>query len=162
MEACQSYVEVTESLSFKLPKLISQSLGLSAKHLNNYFSDDMSFIHLNSLPCPSTGHKDVGALTVLYQDEVGGLEVKQKNGEWVGVEPMKGSFIINVMDCEGWSNDEYESVEHKAVVNEKKRRLSIPFLFNPLHNVMKKPLDEFVSEENLAKYREYNWGMFFK
>jgi hypothetical protein len=44
-------------------------------------------------------HKDPGALTVLVQDEVGGLEVRRKDGEWVGVQPRRDAFVINVGDA---------------------------------------------------------------
>lgn len=46
-------------------------------------------------------HRDSGALTILVQDEVGGLQVRRKGGrggeeEWVGVPPKRGAFVINV------------------------------------------------------------------
>lgn len=59
-----------------------------------------------------------------------------------------------------WSNEKYESVEHRVVVNSTKERFSIPFFFNPANYTMVKPLDELVNEKNPAKYREYNWGKF--
>ena len=43
-------------------------------------------------------HKDQGALTVLVQDEVGGLEVRRKDGEWIGIQPRRDAFVINVGD----------------------------------------------------------------
>lgn len=44
-------------------------------------------------------HKDPGALTVLAQDDVGGLEVKRKaDGEWIQVKPTPDAYIINVGD----------------------------------------------------------------
>ena len=57
-------------------------------------------------PCPTPElalgvgrHKDAGALTILAQDDVGGLEVKQKtDGEWVRVKPTPDAYIINVGD----------------------------------------------------------------
>lgn len=60
-----------------------------------------------------------------------------------------------------WSNDKYESVEHRVKVNSEKERLSIPFFFNPSHYVMVKPFDELIDEQNSAKYREYNYGKFY-
>lgn len=59
-----------------------------------------------------------------------------------------------------WSNDAYETVEHRVVVNSEKERLSIPILFNPSHYTMMKPLDELINEQNPAKYRAYNLGKF--
>lgn len=60
-----------------------------------------------------------------------------------------------------WSNDRYESVEHRVVVNSEKERFSIPFFFFPAHYAMIKPLEELVNEHHPARYREYNWGKFF-
>ncbi|KAI3922084.1 hypothetical protein MKX01_005773 [Papaver californicum] len=61
-----------------------------------------------------------------------------------------------------WTNDKYESPEHKVMVNSKKDMFSIPFSLNPAHDVMIKPLDEFISTKNPSKYKEYNWGKFLK
>lgn len=83
------------------------SLGLKANRLSGYFKDHASFVRLNYYPpCPSpqqvlgvTRHKDAGALTILAQDDVGGLQVLRKSdGEWVSVKPSPGAFIINVGD----------------------------------------------------------------
>lgn len=60
-----------------------------------------------------------------------------------------------------WSNDRYESPDHRVVVNTEKARLSIPFFFFPSHYVVLKPLEELVSEETPARYKEFNWGKFF-
>ncbi|KAJ8441936.1 hypothetical protein Cgig2_020081 [Carnegiea gigantea] len=170
-EVAQEYAQEVEKLAFKLLELIALSLGLSADRLNGFFKDHTSFIRLNHYPpCPAPQlalgvgrHKDVGALTILAQDGVGGLEVRQKsNGEWVRVKPTPGAFIINVGDIiQVWSNDKYESVEHRVMVNSQKDRLSIPFFFNPAHYVNLKPLEELLNEHNRAKFREYNWGEFF-
>lgn len=87
--------------------LIALSLGLTENRFHGYFTDSTSFIRLNHYPrCPFPNlalgvgrHKDGGALTVLYQDEVGGLEVKRKtDGEWIRVKPTPNSYIINVGD----------------------------------------------------------------
>ncbi|KAL5705047.1 hypothetical protein ACHQM5_023396 [Ranunculus cassubicifolius] len=171
-EACEEYAENMKELSYKLLELISLSLGLPAKKLNDFFRDQTSFIRLNYYPpCPSPDlalgvgrHKDAGALTVLFQDDVGGLDVKRKSdGEWVRVKPTPNSYIINVGDIiQVWSNDKYESVEHRVMVNSERERLSIPFFVNPGHDVNVKPLEEVVDERNPAKYKEYNWGKFFK
>ncbi|KAF8377493.1 hypothetical protein HHK36_030873 [Tetracentron sinense] len=171
-EACEDYARGVEKLSYKLLELISQSLGLPEKRLNGYFKEQTSFIRLNHYPpCPSPQlalgvgrHKDGGALTVLAQDDVGGLDVKRKvDGEWVRVKPIPDSYIINVGDIvQVWSNEKYESAEHRVTVNSERERFSIPFFFNPSHYVMVKPLEELINEQNPAKYREYNWGKFFK
>ncbi|KAF6177044.1 hypothetical protein GIB67_015919 [Kingdonia uniflora] len=171
-EASEEYAKGVEKLSFTLLELISLSLGLPAKRFHDFFEDHTSFIRLNHYsPCPSPHlalgvgrHKDAGALTVLAQDDVGGLDVKRRtDGEWVRVKPIPDSYIINVGDIiQVWSNDRYESAEHRVMVNSERERFSIPFFFNPSHYVMVKPIEELTTVNNPAKYKEYNWGKFFK
>ncbi|EXB63677.1 Naringenin,2-oxoglutarate 3-dioxygenase [Morus notabilis] len=170
-EACEEYVKEVQKLCEKLMGLIALSLGLPANRFNGFFIDQTSFVRLNHYPpCPiphlalGVGrHKDAGALTVLAQDDVGGLEVKRKtDGEWIRVKPTPNAFIINVGDIiQVWSNERYESVEHRVMVNSERERFSIPFFLNPAHYTMVKPLEELTDEQNPAKYRAYNWGKFF-
>ncbi|KAG6653171.1 jasmonate-induced oxygenase 2-like [Carya illinoinensis] len=169
-EACQEYAQEMVKLAYKSMELVAQSLGLPADSFRGFFKDQTSFIRLNHYPpCPDPElalgvgrHKDGGALTILAQDDVGGLEVKRKtDGEWVRVKPTPNAYIINVGDIvQVWSNDEYESVEHRAMVNSERERFSIPFFFNPAHYTMVKPLEELTNEQNPAKYWAYNWGKF--
>ncbi|OVA10519.1 Isopenicillin N synthase [Macleaya cordata] len=172
-EVCEEYAIALKKLSFKLLELVALSLGLPAERLNGYFNDEnTSFIRLNHYPpCPAPHlalgvgrHKDAGALTVLAQDDVGGLDVKRKtDGEWIRVKPIPGSYIVNVGDIiQVWSNDRYESAEHRVTVNSERGRFSIPCFFNPSHHVMVKPLEELINNQNPPKYNEYNWGKFFK
>ncbi|KAK4491376.1 hypothetical protein RD792_002115 [Penstemon davidsonii] len=170
-EACEEHGAEMEKLAFKLLELIALSLGLPKDRLNCYFQNQTSRIRLNYYPpCPvphlalGVGrHKDAGVLTILAQDDVGGLEVKRKiDGEWVLVKPISDSYIINVGDMiQVWSNEKYESVEHRAMVNSEKERFSIPYFFNPAHCTWVEPLKELINEHNPAKYKGYNWGKFF-
>ncbi|WJX44329.1 hypothetical protein P8452_31317 [Trifolium repens] len=167
----EEYIEEMEKLAFKLLELIALSLGVEAKRFEEFFKDQTSFIRFNHYPpCPSPHlalgvgrHKDAGALTILAQDDVGGLEVKRKTDqEWVPVKPTQDAYIINVCDIiQVWSNDAYESVEHRATVNTEKERFSIPFFFNPGHDAEIKPLEELINKQNPSKYRPYKWGKFF-
>lgn len=61
-----------------------------------------------------------------------------------------------------WTNEAYESVEHRVAVNSEKERFSIPFFFNPAHYTMVEPLEELINEQNPSKYRPYNWGKFYR
>ncbi|KAH9656317.1 Fe2OG dioxygenase domain-containing protein [Citrus sinensis] len=169
-ESCEEYAREVEKLAYKLMELIALSLGLPARRFSSFFEDPTRSVRLNHYPpCPGPHlalgvgrHKDPGALTILAQDDVGGLEVKRKSdGEWVRIKPTPGAYIINVGDIlQVWSNDVYESVEHRVTVNSEKERFSIPFFFSPPHYTMVRPLDELTNEQNPAKYRAYNLGKF--
>ncbi|CAN0903959.1 Protein DMR6-LIKE OXYGENASE 1 [Linum grandiflorum] len=165
------YAGEMERLAFKLIEIISLSLGLPGDRLNGYLENQISFVRINHYPpCPFSDmtlgcgqHHDFDVITILAQDNVGGLEVKSKSdGRWVPVKPTPDAFIINVGDiCQVWSNDRYKSVEHRAVTNGEKERYSFAFFSVPSHNVVVKPLEELVSKEDPAKYCPYNWGKFF-
>ncbi|KOM31828.1 hypothetical protein LR48_Vigan01g138400 [Vigna angularis] len=160
-----------EKLSFKLMELIALSLGLEAKRFEEFFKrDQTSFLRLNHYPpCPNPHlalgvgrHKDPGALTILTQDEVEGLEVKHKaHEEWIRIKPIPNAYIINLGDIvQVWSNDAFESPEHRVVVNSEKERFSIPFFFFPAQETDVKPLEELINDQNPSKYRSYKWGKF--
>ncbi|KAF8013646.1 hypothetical protein BT93_I1492 [Corymbia citriodora subsp. variegata] len=169
-EACEEYAQELQKLARELMGLIARSVGLPANKFDEFFKDNTSAVRLNHYPpCPDPHlalgvgrHKDSGALTILAQDDVGGLEVKRKSdGEWVLVKPIPDAFIINVGDIiKVWTNEAYDSVEHRVMVNSEKDRLSIPFFFNPPHYTMVQPLKELTDEHNPPKYRPYNWGKF--
>ncbi|XP_028052955.1 probable 2-oxoglutarate-dependent dioxygenase At5g05600 [Camellia sinensis] len=111
----------------------------------------------------SENAKDSGGITILAPDDVGGLEVKRKtDGAWIRVQHIPDVFIVNLGDImQAWTNEKYQSVEHRAVVNSEKERLSIAFFFNPAHHVNVEPLSELIDHQNPPKYRPYNYGKFF-
>ncbi|KAK4477061.1 hypothetical protein RD792_016266 [Penstemon davidsonii] len=161
-----------QRLSYKILELIALSLGLSKDRFHGFFKEQTSFMRLNYYPpCPAPElalglgrHKDAGAMTILAQDDhVGGLEVKRKiDGQWILVKPLHDAYIVNVGDLiQVWSNDKYESVEHRVKVNSEKERFSIPFFLNPSHNIWVQPLEEFINDQSPAKYKGYSWGKFY-
>ncbi|KAG2271468.1 hypothetical protein Bca52824_066023 [Brassica carinata] len=168
---CQEYAREVEKLAFKLLELISISLGLPGDRLSGYFKEQTSILRFNHYPpCPNPElalgvgrHKDGGALTVLAQDSVGGLQVgRRSDGEWIPVKPIPDALIINIGNCmQVWTNDKYWSAEHRVVVNTSKERFSVPFFFFPSHETNIEPLEELISEENPPCYKKCNWGKFF-
>jgi len=78
-------------------------------------------------------HTDWGAITMLYQDDVGGLEVLGAGGEWIKATPLPGTFVINLGDMiRRWTNDAYRSTLHRVVTGAANRdRYSIATFFDP-------------------------------
>ena len=81
-------------------------------------------------------HTDYGTLTILRQDDVGGLEVLDPGGRWAGVEPVPGAFVINLGDLMArWTNDRWRSTLHRVVdppdpAAAAARRQSMPYFQN--------------------------------
>lgn len=96
------------ALAMRLLELIAMSLRLQPGRFEDFFKDHTSSLRLNHYPpcpCPSphlalgVGHKDPGVLTILTQDEVGGLQVKRKSdSQWVGIKPIANAYVVNVGD----------------------------------------------------------------
>ena len=77
-------------------------------------------------------HTDYGCLTVLCQDDVGGLEVQTKAGEWVAATPIEGTFLVNVGDLlTRWTNDGFASTPHRVVNKGGRERYSLVMAVDP-------------------------------
>jgi polar amino acid transport system ATP-binding protein len=77
-------------------------------------------------------HTDYGLLTLLWQDDVGGLQLR--DGErWIDAPPLPGSFVCNVGDMlDRMTGGRWRSVPHRVTLNSSGRdRLSIPLFFDP-------------------------------
>ncbi|XP_022762406.1 protein DMR6-LIKE OXYGENASE 2-like [Durio zibethinus] len=106
-------------------------------------------------------HTDHGLLTLLMQNEVGGLQVLHE-GKWVTVDPIPNSFLVNVGDhIEILSNGKYKSLMHRALVNNKATRISIAVQHGPALDEVVSPASEFVDNESnppayrAIKYQDY-------
>ena len=77
-------------------------------------------------------HTDYGDVTVLAQDDAGGLEVRRRDGAWIAAPPVAGAFVCNIGDClMRWSNDVYVSTPHRVVNRAGRLRHSMAFFFDP-------------------------------
>jgi isopenicillin N synthase-like dioxygenase len=77
-------------------------------------------------------HTDFGVLTVLCQDNVGGLQVESLDGEWIEAPPIEGTLIVNVGDLLGrWTEGAYRSTPHRVLNGSGRERLSLVMAFDP-------------------------------
>ncbi|XP_074264738.1 1-aminocyclopropane-1-carboxylate oxidase homolog 4-like [Silene latifolia] len=155
-----------KKLSARLLSILSEGLGLSADRLSpeSYLARiNMAGQYYPYCPEPDktigiASHSDHGTLTVLLQDDVGGLQVKY-NGQWIDLKPVHGALVINVGDLiQMVSNDVYKSGEHRVYANPLPRsRISVPVFFNPAitSDKLYGPLPELVSPENPALYKQF-------
>ena len=75
-------------------------------------------------------HCDYECLTILAQDDVGGLQVKNSIGQWVEAPPIKGTFVVNIGEMMArWTNDIFVATPHRVINRSRRARYSIPFFF---------------------------------
>jgi isopenicillin N synthase-like dioxygenase len=173
------YLTACETLSFRLLEAFAAGLGGAPDLLHQHFGEDhTSFVRLNHYPLTDllTGdeaedvtplgdmalhhHSDAGALTVLLQDEVGGLQVHH-DGAWIDVAPIEGALVVNTGDMmQVWSNDRYRAALHRVVSRTNRARSSLPYFFNPSYSTDYAPLPGSIAPGDDPHYRPINWGAF--
>ncbi|XP_057855254.2 2-oxoglutarate-dependent dioxygenase AOP3-like [Cryptomeria japonica] len=163
-ETLRTYSSKLANLVNSLIKLILQGLGLS-KHFYTDFVDCEAVIGLNYFSvCEKVDgsairfkeHKDFGLMTILYNDQVGGLEMRSKQGEWFTVKPLVGSFtVIMGNSLKIWSNDRCWSVEHRVAYGGREPRLSVAFFWNFSEEIEVYAPEELIDEHYPRHYKPF-------
>ncbi|KUI52753.1 hypothetical protein VP1G_00268 [Cytospora mali] len=100
-------------------------------------------------------HTDFQLFTMLWQDSNGGLQVLNRQGQWINAKPIEGTFVVNIADyLQRITNDKYISTVHRAVNNSGKERISMPFFFGFNSNESCGVLDSCVGADGVRKYEE--------
>jgi isopenicillin N synthase-like dioxygenase len=167
-----------ERIGLALLRALCVSLGLPARTLDSHFRPHSSFVRLNRYGrCPDPAspdapllpergrlgvhhHTDAGALTLLYQDDVPGLQVR-RDDRFVLVEPLRGAFAVNLGDMlQVWSNDRYHSPTHRVLVSAERERHSAPFFLNPGYQSVCEPLPGLLASGEAPRFRPISWAHF--
>ncbi len=98
-------------------------------------------------------HTDYGSITILWQDDIGGLQVKNRAGQWVDAPKIDGSLVINIGDMlQTWSNDLFASTPHRVRNTSGLARYSIPTFFDPDYETVVECLPNCSSAENPPRH----------
>ena len=105
-KSIQSFSEEMLGLERMVKRMILESLSLE-KYIDEHMESNYYLLRLMKYRGPETteaklglyGHKDKNIMTILYQNDVDGLEVRTKNGEWIQVKPCPNSFIVMIGDA---------------------------------------------------------------
>lgn len=135
----QAYANALDHLSRQVMSLMASALGLPSDYFDGVLRDPMPVLRLLHYPTPqgnlakgqigSGAHTDWGSLTLLAQDDVGGLQI-QLNGNWVDVPFVHDSFVVNLGDLMArWTNDRWRSTLHR-VLPPARDRYSVAYFFD--------------------------------
>ncbi|KAA8515964.1 hypothetical protein F0562_019143 [Nyssa sinensis] len=162
---CQDYCEAMSTLSLEIMELLGMSLGVGSSYFRDFFEGNDSIMRLNYYPpCQKpdltlgTGpHCDPTSLTILHQDDVGGLEVYYDE-KWHSVHSNADAFVVNIGDTfMALSNGIYKSCLHRAVVNNRTPRKSMAFFLCPKKDKVVSPPNGLIDTDNPRMYPDFTW-----
>jgi len=127
-EALEAYHDKIRNLGRHVSGLIALSLGKPYTFFDPTFENQKAALRLLRYPpqpanakfnqLGAGAHTDWGWITLLAQDPKGGLEVETAAGNWVRLDPVPGSFVVNLGDLVvNWSNGLYHSSLHRVMNN---------------------------------------------
>ncbi|WP_236215453.1 2-oxoglutarate and iron-dependent oxygenase domain-containing protein [Metapseudomonas otitidis] len=158
----QHYADM-QALAQTLLRAIALALGIERDFFDARFAEPISVFRMIHYPPrhtarsadqPGAGaHTDYGCVTLLYQDDAGGLQVRNVHGEWIDAPPIPGSFVVNIGDMMArWSNDRYTSTPHRVISPLGVHRYSMPFFAEPHPDTEISCLPNCSSADNPPKY----------
>nr|QWQ66225.1 Fe(II)/2-oxoglutarate-dependent dioxygenase 1 [Phlegmariurus tetrastichus] len=159
----KEYMKVSQDLGLEILRYLASAVKIDPSKLTKHCTGTNSGLRLNYYPIcdrPAdtlglSAHADDDALTILYEDQVGGLQV-QRDNKWFAVKPQPNTLVVNVGDIlQVWSNDLYTSVVHRVVVNNQKRRVSAALFLYPEPESLIEPAAEVIDEDHPCKYKQF-------
>lgn len=135
-----AYYDAVWAVGRDLHRAIAVDLGLPETYFTDKLDRPMATLRLlHYPPAPSQGagqlgagrHTDYGNLTLLATDEVGGLEVRDRESRWIEAPVIPDTFVCNIGDClMRWTNDVYVSTPHRVNSPAGRERYSVAFFLD--------------------------------
>ena len=168
-DVLEKYTSRMTKLGRNLMRLALLSSGVSDLSIMQSFDTPtiwLRLLHYPPIPKASPSdlygsapHTDFGCLTILTQDEIGGLQVQTKEGEWIDVPKVEESFVVNVGDMlSRLTNGLLRSTPHRVINKSGRERFSCPFFFDPNVNTEIRPL----KGTGIPKLSPINFGDFLR
>ena len=159
-ETTLAYFDACAALGRRIHRAFAHDLGLPPGFFEDKFGRPMATLRFLRYPAApdandaigAGAHTDYGNLTLLATDDVGGLEVRRRSGEWIAAPPLAGAYVVNIGDClMRWTNDIYVSNPHRVVNRGARERYSIAFFFDPDPDALVAAIPSCV-RDGVAKY----------
>jgi isopenicillin N synthase-like dioxygenase len=166
--AMQAYEQEVEALGRYIVRLISISLDLAPNALDHHFEQPTTFLRaLHYPPQPSSDadavgsapHTDYGIITLLAQDNSGGLQVRPRGGDWIEAPPIDNTYVLNVGDMLArWTNERFVSTPHRVINRSGGDRYSLPYFLDPSMDTLIECLPTCTDAANPPRHEPVRYG----
>ncbi|KDP37168.1 hypothetical protein JCGZ_06224 [Jatropha curcas] len=159
-----SYSELVSELDQTVRRMILESLGVE-KYLDEHMNSTNYLLRVMKYKGPQTTetklglhpHTDKNIVTILYQNQVDGLEVKTKEGEWINVKLSPHSFVVMIGDSlYAWANGRLYSPYHRVMMSGNEARYSAGLFSIPKAGYMVKAPEELVDEQHPLLFKPFD------
>ncbi len=155
VQAVTQHYSLTLDIGLKILKAMALALGEDENFFSKSFTLPISVLRMLHYPSQTKetngagAHTDYGCITLLYQDQSGGLQVLNKQDQWMEAPPVDGAFVVNIGDLmQRWTNDIYRSTKHRvSSPTSGKSRFSMPFFVEPDFDTPITTLDSCLAEK---------------
>jgi len=163
-EVVLEYMAALTTLGHALMRGLALSLELDENYFaERYTADPLVLFRIFNYPFTGKPnpdapwgvgeHTDYGVLTILRQDDAGGLQVKSRS-KWIDAPPIAGSFICNIGDMlDRMTRGLYRSTPHRVLNRAGRDRMSFPFFFDPNFHSEVQPIEGLPQAEDDSQDR---------
>ncbi len=162
-DVCGAFYSQCLAAAHRVQRVFAAALGVEEEFfVRRHTGENVTLRLLHYPPVPARSgrqmgagaHTDYGMLTLLFQDQVGGLEVRDRGGVWQAVEPVPGHVVVNTGDLmEHWTNGRFRSTLHRVQPRHSVGdRYSIAMFCDPDPDVLIDCLPSCVTATNPARY----------
>ncbi|KAL4884892.1 Clavaminate synthase-like protein [Aspergillus karnatakaensis] len=160
------------TLARKIIRLFALALNLDESYFDSITTHpgaDGLYVHYPGTPNPTDpdteidvgigSHTDIQCITLLWQDNSGGLQVLSADDEWLDARPIEGTIVVNIGDfMQRLSNNRFRSTVHRVYNRQPTSRYSMPFFlgFNP--EAVVRVVESCVDEEHPALFEPLSCG----
>jgi isopenicillin N synthase-like dioxygenase len=167
-EAVTSYQRTMFSLTERVLEALALAVEVPIDELHPMFAEPLTQMRLLHYPpqppeidsmMGARPHQDTSFFTILLQDDVGGLEVQARNGEWLAAPPRPDMFVVNVGEfLEVMTSGCFWPAFHRVVNRSGVRRYSVPFFVSPNFSTVLAPLSSFAERPDARAFEPIHIG----
>ncbi|MFS7980745.1 putative oxoglutarate/iron-dependent dioxygenase, non-hem dioxygenase domain-containing protein [Helianthus anomalus] len=169
-ESIKTYSKKLRELDEIVKKMVFESLGLE-KYFGEQMKSTSYLLKVMKYRAPEPNESDIGLhthtdtniMTILHQDEIGGLEIQMKNEDWLRVTASPNSLIVVAGETFNvWLNGRLHVPFHRVVMNGNMARYSLGFFSVQRASILVKTFYEMVDEEHPLLYKPFDYAEFLK